>query len=128
MFVVSLILLSIDDRVFAKCCPWVTIIPLLSLPAPVVSDALPINLPCTASDAPTTIAGLNFGAVDVTPTASMTGAGAITCATTSWSSNTVVVCDGRPGELAAVTVDGQIGTRTTGFTFDGKKTFFVSRV
>ena len=68
-----------------------------------------------------TVSGLNFRTSDSTATS---GLGLQSCSTASWSSGTSIVCTAIVGTGSllqiVITADSVVGTRTAGFTFDGK--------
>ena len=78
-----------------------------------------------------TMAGLSFGALDVTPS---TAIGLTSCETAAWASSTSVRClvaaGAGPSILTSVTVESVVGTRIAGFSFDGFDllTFVVKKV
>jgi hypothetical protein len=92
----------------------------LLTPAPTVSFVDSFNAGMTTGWS-VTVSGLNFGAsLDTTPTSRL---GLSDCGTTSWASQTSVVChltrgDGveHTGTITAVSV---VGTRTSTFSYDG---------
>ena len=67
-----------------------------------------------------TVSGLNLGVLKTTPTLTV---GQSSCATATWASTSSVVCmlDGGEGvgHDLRVTVAGVVGSRTSGFSFDG---------
>ena len=93
---------------------------LLLTPAPTVSFVDSFNAGMTTGWS-VTVSGMNFGAsLDTTPTSRL---GLSDCGTTSWASQTSVVCfltrgDGveHTGTITAVSV---VGTRTSTFSYDG---------
>ena len=87
--------------------------------APVVSFSVEANAAVTAGYS-VTVSGLNFGVDATTPTSTI---GLSSCATASWASTSSVVCmlsmgEGVRHELR-VTVSGVVGSRTSGFSYDG---------
>ena len=64
------------------------------------------------------MSGLDFGTVNFTPTAALSGG---SCATSVWTSSTSAECFGAAvGSGATVlTVSGKVGTMGGGFSFDG---------
>ena len=67
-----------------------------------------------------TVSGLNFGVDATTPTSTI---GLSSCATASWASTSSVICMLAMGEGVIhelrVTVAGVVGSRTSGFSYDG---------
>ena len=84
-----------------------------------------LNAPFTGG-ASLTVLGLSFGDFDYTATSMV---GSPTCATSSWTSSTSVMCMAAAGSddpsSAEVTVASVVGTILSSFTFDGEYT--VSR-
>ena len=70
-----------------------------------------------------TIRGLNFGWIDLSPSASLELSAE--CSSTSWTTSTAVSCAAasyRGGTTrTAVTVGNQVGTLTGQFSFDGTR-------
>ena len=66
-----------------------------------------------------TLVGENFGAVDLTPTVSLTTADV--CGCTAWTTTTIVRCayGGSAVRTTTVTVSAVAGTLTGRFSFDG---------
>jgi hypothetical protein len=90
----------------------------LTYDAPLVTNIFKMNMPMT-SGALVTIHGSNFGFEDTTPLPKI---GATRCATTSWNSETTLICrtpSGYGTKLhTSLTVGVLIGTFTDTFTFD----------
>ena len=97
-----------------------TLLAIFSYDAPVVTSLPCQNLP-SSSGSSITIIGTNFGFEDATPLGRI---GGTRCATTSWLSESTLVCrsnDGRSSNLGlVVTIAGPIGTtnRQFWFTYD----------
>ena len=92
--------------------------------APVVSFSVEANAAVTAGYS-VTVSGLNFGVDATTPTSTI---GLSSCATASWASTSSVICmlsmsEGVSHELR-VTVSGVVGSRTSGFSYDGAAGIF----
>jgi len=88
--------------------------------APAIYLLRPQNAPLSSGigDGVTAI-GLNFGVLDVTPTASL-GA---ECSTASWTTQTTLMCDLGTGASthSSVTVSMSVGCMVGAFTFDGTR-------
>ena len=86
-----------------------------------MSDALSPNRGFTTTLS-LTVSGLNFAAVNKTPSGKSAAA---TCSTASWASASSVVClqsnYGTPADSSVIVTvtDGYVGTRSNVFTFDG---------
>jgi hypothetical protein len=89
-----------------------------SFNSPVVSDLGPSNL-ATTGGAQITLFGVNFGMLATTPT---TRLGSTVCETSSWTSDTHVVCTGKAGSKTAhpvmITMSSLVGTALGMFSFD----------
>ena len=74
----------------------------------------------TTGGASLTISGLSFGAADLTVTASVVSVGV--CSTVAWTTGTSLLCTGPSVgsgfAVAAVTVNGVVGTQQGALTFD----------
>ena len=87
--------------------------------APVVSFSAEANAAVTAGYS-LTVSGLNFGADATTPTSTI---GHSSCGTAAWASTSSVTCMLSMGEGVShellMTVSGVVGSRTSGFSYDG---------
>jgi len=92
---------------------------LVCVAVPVVSFSSEANAALSAGYS-VTVSGLNLGVLTTTPTSTVGRSG---CATTTWASTSSVVCMLGGGEGVGhdlrVTVAGVVGSRTSGFSFDG---------
>ena len=92
---------------------------------PAVSVLAPTNTPQTTGGT-LTISGLDFGAFELTATASLEYEADHTCSSASWTSSTVVACavrgqGYRAGLGAYITVATVAGTQSAAFSFDGER-------
>lgn len=95
--------------------------------APVVSSHAGSNM-AHSGGGTVTVMGLNFASYDLTPTAFIfdgTESGTPVCATTAWSTSTVMSCVPATGDTKstsksiAMTVSAIVGTRLMSFSYDG---------
>jgi len=84
---------------------------------------MPANVAFTAAVS-VTVSGIEFAAVDQSPTSVLADA---VCATSSWTTSTSVLCLSTAGALppnvATVTIIGTVGTGSSVFSFDGSPHF-----
>ena len=102
-----------------RSCSGIQRLAVLVDAAPVVSFSVEANAAVTAGYS-VTVSGLNFGVDATTPTSTI---GLSSCATASWASTSSVICMLSMGEGVShelrVTVSGVVGSRTSGFSYDG---------
>jgi hypothetical protein len=119
---------SRDHKAHVELGTLGTLVAAFTFDPPVLTATLPANQAATGN-AGITILGLNFAAINFSPTVLVAGT---TCLSTSWFSTTSIVCTGSPGTGAAkslsLAVMSLVGSTLPSFTYDSAVVTFVNRM